>query len=371
MKKLKKVAGLAVVLAFPLLAVTVVVAQGEGNRQDSENISEAGEANRNTTKPLRATDIKIHKKIPISASEKAYIDSQTKRKPSKPDKPGKDKNTMAATGVLGEMVAGEKYAIIIGICDYPGSTNLDLCQSDGDSLHMYKALTELYGYDPDNIRLFKDMGGTTGSDLGYKNYSIPTKDNIYDAIMDIKNNPNLTQYDEVTFFFSGHGTTGIAEDGDDEVTDEAIVVWNTENNTANNITYIWDGELRDWFSGFVTARIAFVFDTCRAGGMNDLASEGKVISMATEETKSAYVYSTVGEDIDGDGIKDGEGVFSRYFVNKGMLQSLADGYNQLETIDTNVAVEEAFGYAKKSIPGPLKRKQKPVISDNFADDLLL
>lgn len=382
MENLKKTVGLVVMLAFPLLAITAVMAQGEGNRQDSENISEAGQANRNVAEPLRATDVKIHKKIPISALEKAYMDDQTKGKPSKPDKPGKKKNAMAATGVLGDAGTGEKYAIIIGICDYPGSTSLDLCQSDGDSLHMYKALTTLYGYNPDNIYLFKDMGEDSeyGNTYFEENSTDaiptitakkPTYNNILSAIDEIKNLATSSE-DEVVFFFSGHGAIGNADDSDDENIDEAIVVWKTEENAAYNIDYIWDGELRSWFSGFATTRIAFVFDTCRAGGMNDIASEGRVISMATEETRSAYVYSRAGEDVDGDGQLDGEGVFSRLFVNLGMLQGYADVFDHDNDTNTeDVVVEEAFDYAKKNIPRSLKGRQKPVISDNFTDDLLL
>jgi len=320
--------------------------------------------NREAPKPITATDIEVVKKVFSEDMEKG------KGKPSPPAK-----TEGAATGILGDYpVTGNKYAVVIGICDYPG-TNLDLCQSDGDSLHTYKALTELYGYKPENIKLFKDGGGTTGSVLDSVVYDIPTRDNIYNAIMDIKSRATFS--DEVVFFFSGHGTKGAALDGeiantdDGESIDEAIVVWNTENDIENNITYIWDGELRNWFSGFGTSRIAFVFDSCLAGGMNDLAANNRVISMATSETQSAYVYTTAGEDVDGDGIKDGEGVFSHYFINQGMLQSKADGYNQLKTIDSKVAVEESFDYAKANIPSYLKSRQKPIISDSFEKDLLL
>lgn len=330
---------------------------------------------RQAPKPIPATNIKVVKKILLSSA----VDETRGRPLSPPGQDKKKESEGAATGILGTEVIGNKYAIVIGICDYPGITNLDLCQSDGDSLHMYKALTELYGYKPENIRLLKDMGGITGPILDGAVYSIPTHGNIYNAIMDIKN--YATSDDEVVFFFSGHGTSGVAKDNDNEDIDEGIVVWNTEDDIADNITYIWDGELRDWFSGFDTTRIIFIFDTCLAGGMNDLADEepsenGRVVVMSTEENKSAYVYSIAGEDVDGDRIKDGEGVFSRLFVNKGMLQGLADVYDHEQgtnpdVLGEDVVVEEAFDYAKNNIPPRLKRRQKPVISDNFDDDLLL
>jgi uncharacterized protein YneR len=327
--------------------------------------------NKQVLKPVHATDIKVTRKVPFNPTG-----SDIKGKPPSP--PGQDKKgkeTPAATGILGATTTGEKYAIIIGICDYPG-TDYDICNSDGDSLHMYKALTTLYGFKPENIRLFKDYGGTTGTSTGFDggiHYDLPTRDKILSAI----NSINATSGDEVVFFFSGHGATGIADDGDGERVDEAIVVHNA---SSTDLDYIWDGELKTAFSRFATNRIVFIFDTCHAGGMNDLAASGRVISMATGENQVAYVYSSDTyypermEDVDGDKIKDGEGVFSHYFVNEGMLQGLADVYDHDNdgslSEPTDVVVEEAFDYANGIIPG-IYTRQDPVISDNFENDLLL
>ena len=123
------------------------------------------------------------------------------------------------------------------------------------------------------------------------------------------------------------------------------------------------------FCDFDTSRIAFVFDSCLAGGMNDVSTEGRVVAMATGETQVAYVFSKGVEETE-----EGEGVFSHYFVNEGILQGLADRYDHdedgllLEGADA--VVEEAFDYAKEIIPGIYKR-QNPVISDYFTNDLLL
>ena len=362
---------------------------GEGGQYADENAAVIAWGSGSLVKPVSATNIEVVKKTLLSLDNIR----ETKEKPTSPpgqDKKNGSKEKYTATGALGLLATGAKYAVVIGICDYPG-TDYDLCESDGDSLHMYKALITLYGYDPANIYLFKDMGedaeygGTyfeedTTDDIPTITAQKPTRENILGAINTIKT--TITSDDEVVFFFSGHGAKGNADDGDAEDTDEAIVVHDSDGEMDadgySDLDFIWDGELRSWFDGFGTTRIAFVFDSCRAGGMNDVATDidgvvinGRVISMATEETRSAYVYSTAGEDVDGDGVKDGEGVFTRLFANEGMLQGLADGYNQLETTDDNVAVEEAFDYAKKNIPRSLKGRQKPVISDNFTNDLLL
>jgi len=304
------------------------------------------------TKPIPASDIKIFKKIPVS-------DEITKGKPSSPPGGGKVYSG-AATGVLGDWATGNKYAVVIGICDYPG-TDYDLCSSDGDSYNMYNALTGLYGYLPANIYWYRDMGGDPDN---YGVDGVPTRQNIINAIKSIR--AGVTVNDEVVFFFSGHGANGRVDDIGNEDVDEAIVVHDDDGlmdaDGSAELDLIWDEELRILFSGFLTSRIVFVFDSCLAGGMNDVAGTGRVVAMAAEETKSAYVYST-GEL--------GEGVFSHYFVKEGMLLGLADGTNALKTSDETVAVEEAFDYAKAHIPPYLKSRQKPVISDNFINDLPL
>ena len=351
----------AVIVGLTLSLVGMALAPQVASAEKNQN------SDRQVPKPVSATDVKIVKKIPLLPTD-VYVKG-------KPTSHGQDKNKEkgpAATGELGATSTGTKYAVVIGICDYPGTKN-DICTSDGDSLHMYKALTTLYGYEKANIHLLKDMatttkGYTTSTVFADVTYELPTYTNIWNAVMDIKS--KATSTDEVVFFFSGHGASGIASDGDKERIDEAIVVHNA---SSTDLDYIWDGKLRDWFNGFGTTRIAFVFDTCRAGGWNDVADSGRVISMATGEDQSAYVYSTAGEeDVDGDGTADGEGVFSHYFVNEGMLQGKADKYDHngdgiLEE-GRDVVVEEAFDYAKASIT---ISTQEPVISDNFPNDLLL
>jgi len=58
------------------------------------------------SKPLYAEDVHIGKKITVD-----YIPRAATRRGGKPN----STTTSAATGILGEPVAGEKYAIVIGI----------------------------------------------------------------------------------------------------------------------------------------------------------------------------------------------------------------------------------------------------------------
>ena len=339
-------------LIFSLVGMALISQAAPVEKQQGQN--------REVPKPIPATNIEVVKKI---FSEDV---GKGKGKPSPPPKTGG-----AATGTLGPLSTGNKYAVVIGICDYPGG-DYDICWSDGDSINMYEALTQLYGYEDENIYLFRD----TNPDMVNTPTDGPaTFANIEDAVLS-KIKPNVKPEDEVVFFFSGHGGWLRDENGNpidaepyDEADgkDEVIIV-----HDGKGIVGILDDTLRPWFSGFGTTRIAFVFDTCLAGGQNDVAADGRVVSMATGENQSAYVYST-GDSTTGE---FGEGVFSHYFVNEGMLQGKGDKYDHgykinPETLGEDVVVEEAFDYAKANIPPYLKIRQKPVISDGFPDDLLL
>jgi len=283
-----------------------------------------------------ATIAKPDKDKPLPATNVELVEKVTLRgRPAGRGKPAKQ----AATGVLGEQLGtgANRYAIIVGISNYPGIAN-DLQYSDDDAQDIYNALTTLYGYSSDNIHLLLDMGASFTA--------------IQYAVNDIKAKAQAD--DEVLFFFSGHGASGKANDSDKEKIDEAIVA-----HDGSNLVPIWDGQLKDWFAGFDTSRIIFIFDSCLAGGMTDLRAPGRIINMACSERGMSY------ED---DSWQNGQ--FTYFFVDQGMLASQADIYDHDEdTIlpeATDVTIEEAFDYAKANC-----RMQKPTISDSFSDDLLL
>ncbi|MEW5907931.1 MAG: caspase family protein [Patescibacteria group bacterium] len=283
-------------------------------------------------KSLPATDVEIVKKATLPG----------KGKPAKPGKPPAEPSTYA-TGVLGQPLpeGGIRYAIVVGIANYPGTAN-DLKYPDEDANAIFDVLTTKYGFSSDNIRLLVDAGdGPTEA--------VPTNataQKIQEAILEIKG--LATTNDEVVFFYSGHGGKGIADDGDTEKKDESIIVHDGE-----SALHFWDGQLATLFSGFSTSRIVFIFDSCVAGGMTDLAKTGRIINMATEESgrfESAYEFDSLGY-----------GEFTYYFVVQGMNgladTSITDGY---------ITTEEAFDYAKANTVS-----DHPTISDKFTDDLLL
>ncbi len=271
-------------------------------------------------RPVPATDIELVKKISLRGPK------------GPPSWAGKGKKGGAATGIMGGPVSGDRYAVVVGISNYPGDEN-DLQYSDDDADEMDYALTSVYHFD--SVVLLKDLGAT------------------YEAIVAaIDGIP--TDAGEIVFFFSGHGMRGIAEDGDKERVDEAIVA-----HDGTDLVPIWDGELRNFFSGFATSRIIFVFDTCLAGGMrSDLELPGRVIAMAS--TENGYAYET-------DALLHGE--FTYYFVQEGIVDGNANiheyGIYPGTGVPEQVTVEEAYDYAKANCS-----LDKPTIGDEFENDLL-
>ena len=271
----------------------------------------------NSHKPVHATEVEIIKKASISDRGNS---------PSASGKPVEEP-TNYATGDLGTGATGIKYAIVIGIADYEGTVN-DLNYTDDDALAMEDVLISKYNFQEENITLLLD--------------DVATRENILNTIEDINN--NATTGSEVVFFYSGHGGTGRADDGDEERKDEFIYVYDGP---------LWDGELKTAFENFATERIVFIFDSCVAGGMDDLAAPNRVINMATQEKRftSAWEFDSLGH-----------GEFTYYFVVKGMGEDQADTTG----IDGLVTVEEAFDYAKQeTVYG------HPTINDGFENDLLL
>jgi uncharacterized caspase-like protein len=270
------------------------------------------EAKLDKENPVTATDIQIGKKITIKGSNGH----------GKPSGSGQ-----AATGILGATVTGKKYAIVIGISDYIGTAN-DLTYGDVDAKDIQNTLNNTYGFEPGNIKLLLN--------------SQATYDNISAGIDEVKE--SATADDEVVFFYSGHGANGIAADGDKEVRDESIISF--------ELSYIWDGQLKQWFSDFKTNRIIFIFDSCFSGGMNDLKEDGRIILAGSSETGYSY-----------EGDQWGNGQFT-YYLHEGIDHGYADKYDNLDGVQ-DVTVEEAFDYAKAN-----SVYQKPMIFDSFPNDLL-
>ncbi len=211
-----------------------------------------------------------------------------------------DKNRVRGTGELSVTVDNnpDKWAVVIGIADYKGRSN-DLQYTDDDAVDMNDYLLSA-GYPSSNIKLLLNNAAKGNA--------------IYDAIdwMGANEGPQ----DECVFFYSGHGSTYDGyDDGDDEYTDESIICW--------ELKHILDGFLRDAFSGYDSEKMAFIFDSCFSGGMDDLAGAGRVVVAACSENQYSF---------DGESWME-NGVFTYYFMDE------LSYYNNLEDAFADASVE--------------------------------
>jgi hypothetical protein len=287
------------------------------------------------TLSVKAENLKPHK--PVPATDVVLVKKVT-LKGGHPGGGGRKKSAEAATGFLGARCTGTKYAIVIGISDYPGDSS-DLEYADDDADEMASVLVSAYGFDAVNITVLENGSANDTAIMG--------------AIAAVE--AQADSDDEVVFFFSGHGMSGKADDGDGEKVDEAIV---SQNEAGDEFVPIWDGELEKAFAGFKTDRIVFIFDSCLAGGMDDLEGTDRVVLMACAEHGYSY-----------EGDQWGNGEFTYYLAQYGIGLGEAnihdyDDDHKLSEPD-QVTAEEAFDYAKANC-----RFDRPVIADSFADDLL-
>jgi hypothetical protein len=166
---------LLVALLLLTISPTAVLAKSDG----------AGQVN--------ATDVQIVKKVTLHG----------------PVARGGKTVPTAATGKLGDLLSNnaKKYAIVIGINDYPGSGS-DLQYAVADADEMSYVLTNIYGFSASNVHELTNAAATRTA--------------IHEAVNTIK--AVAKSGDEVVFFFSGHGAKGKAADGDRNNVDQSIVV---------------------------------------------------------------------------------------------------------------------------------------------------
>lgn len=311
------------------------------------------------SKPLKVSDLKINKKKVLFEGERALMEKLIKDKnnsKASKKKPAPEPIVSGPTGILGESLDGAaKHAIVIGLSNYQGTIN-DLCVNptnnstdalcaDGDSLNMETTLKEVYGYD--SVQVFRDSKAVLSE--------------IFDAVQNLNAGPD----DEIVFFFSGHSASAKFALNEKRARTHVGLALYGSTTDANEI--IWDAQLKEWFSGFSSQRVVFVFDTCHAGAMESyLEAPGREVVMSSKANQYSYTFYLGGEDG-----KVGEGMFTHFFVVEGILNGEADGYFLgSDKTYPNISVEEAFEYSNDFVPLATFNRQIPVLDDQYKDDLV-
>ncbi|MDP2920585.1 MAG: caspase family protein [Dehalococcoidia bacterium] len=221
----------------------------------------------------------------------------------------------------------ERYAIIIGISDYPGDLNvlqggLDVFYSDDDAYAVRKALI-ISGFKPKNITVLVNKKATYSS--------------ILSEIAEL--DEKVDEGDEVLFFFSGHV---VADENPSAA--GALLVWGDDLNELEP-RMLMDDVLKTAFDDFETDNIVFIFDSCYAARFSELAGDGRVLIGATgpDGISGEYgpAYAALGAvPLPGIGWME-QGLFTYFFFVQGIIRKWADA-----NLDRTVTYAEAFQYAK-------------------------
>ncbi len=143
---------------------------------------------------------------------------------------------------------GAKYALVIGISDYSGTSN-DLTYCDDDATD-WKARLQKEGY---SVTSLLDRSAT--------------KSAIQSALATLAS--KAIAGNEITFVYSGHGSSG--------------------NIVTTDLYYISSSYFKTTFANAKSTKMFFTFDACQIGAMKTaLTATGRIIAVASNTTVYSY-----------------------------------------------------------------------------------
>lgn len=276
-------------------------------------------------------------KLPADLAGGASLPTAPGGEPGKPPWAG-------GGGGNGNGKAANKWAVVVGIADYQGTTD-DLWHPDEDAKEMKEALIK-YGFPKSNIKVLLNKKATAQA--------------IVNAIRWLAENEDADS--TVVFFFSGHGfrvsdSEGFDDDAESDLHDEGIVTYDgyglPDGRSGLYVT------LGNEFANFDTQKFALIFGSCHSGGMfddDDLQASGRVICSACKADQFGYDYFFLGNTL-----------FGYYFVDEGILHGLAEG---LHVSGDGVSMEEALDYAYPRVTA-VQPDSQPQIYDGYDGELIL
>ena len=180
-----------------------------------------------------------------------------------------------STSALPPIAPSTRFAVLVGISDYPG-TEEDL---GGGPLNDVKLMADLlvnkFGFDPSDILMLTDAQAT--------------KTNIHTAFVTFL--AKAPENGVVVFYFSGHGTQLPDDSGDEpDGLDETLVVLGDAPDTW---AVIRDDEL-GWLAGLLPSRhILIVLDNCYSGtGTRGIARTPSLATIAGGHAQSLQLASS-------------------------------------------------------------------------------
>ncbi|KKM75448.1 hypothetical protein LCGC14_1390120, partial [marine sediment metagenome] len=202
-----------------------------------------------------------------------------------------------------DLIPKRAYAIIVGVSDYPGTTN-DLMYPRADAITMSTMLRAKYNFLPANIILLTN--------------SEATKTAIFNAFTTIKNQMNSE--DVFFFYYSGHGG---------EASSSIHFICPYDSIPSNPSKYIYDLELDNLLNQLPNAEKIVMIDACNSGGfISEVQAAHRFIMAASKATQLSWETSELRH-----------GVFTYFFVDSIFVAPDSNG-------DGVLSLEEQFSYAR-------------------------
>ena len=144
----------------------------------------------------------------------------------------------------------ERYALLVGVSDYPGRDN-DLGGSPLSDVELMRTLlVEKYGFKPDNILILRDVEGN--------------REQIIQAFR--RHLGQAGPAGTAVFYYSGHGMqmpdNRYIQDPEPDGKDEALAVWGTQGDLYG---YILDDEMGILVGDLAAGHVLVVLDDCYSG----------------------------------------------------------------------------------------------------------
>ena len=187
----------------------------------------------------------------------------------------------------------ERWAVLVGVNDYlnfatdePGG---DLLGAENDARAMRDVLAGRYRFAPDNMLMLLSLDATREAIEGALTEWLPAR---------------VRAGDMVVFFFAGHGSLSIDDDGDEaDGLDETICPTDVLKTSAVND--IRDDELRRWLEDLPSDDVIVILDSCHSGTATRLVTGMRPRTLARARPPGGVNTRSIGGSGAGPAMMDG------------------------------------------------------------------
>jgi len=183
--------------------------------------------------------------------------------------------------------APRKFALLVGINNYPGDNKLDGCLTDVRSMQIL--LEHRYGFAPQDIKVLTDAQATRQGILS-----------AFETHLIAQAKPG----DVVVFHFSGHGHMVLDPDPNPGFTynnkgvNGTFIPYDVDKGESNNIRSIMGHTLFLLMSALKTENVTVILDSCHSGGGLRGNTKIRAFNLRDSQNKQIYIPTAPKEELE-------------------------------------------------------------------------